>query len=201
MAVLLSLQGCMAAGKTTAAQIVERRLPEIKVDYENPIPVWQEVMRRGLFVDEPWAFAERQRMFIQYEISRVNNAKKRGGVTLFDLGIEEIEFFTLFYPKSKGFDWDIENLLAPELAELRGLRPHGCLFLDAGRDVLFSRRKSDTVKSRGFFDHFIEYMAEYKIKWFTGFPNTDFLCVERLTIDEVSDRIIIWIKKYLGSDN
>ena len=41
-----------------------------------------------------------------------------------DFGAEEIVFYTLHYPKSKGLDWGVEELrraLAPELAAAQGV--------------------------------------------------------------------------------
>ena len=197
MAVLLSLQGGMAVGKTTVARRIESALPQIYVDYEDPIPVWKEVERRGLFENTLDNFITRQRMFIAHELQRRKNALARTGVTLFDLGIEEIEFFTLFYPKSLGFDWDIETLMADDLREIRAVKPDGILFLDAKSQTLTGRRQYDSEKKRGFFDHFIEKMADDKRNWFKTHKNAEFFDTDGLAKEEAYESILNRVKTYL----
>ena len=51
-----------------------------------------------------------------------------------DFGAEEIEFYTLNYPKSRGLEWEMEAIrqaLAPELAAVQACMPEHILFLDA----------------------------------------------------------------------
>ena len=48
---VLSLQGCMAAGKTTAARYLQQNVPEIHVFFEDNAPVIQKVKERGLKKD------------------------------------------------------------------------------------------------------------------------------------------------------
>lgn len=48
MSLFLSLQGSMAAGKTTVARYLEACLPEIHVSYEENRSVIEEIRRRGL---------------------------------------------------------------------------------------------------------------------------------------------------------
>ena len=196
MSILLSLQGGMAAGKSTAARFAENALPWLVVDYENPIPVWKEVERLGLFENTCENFVARQRMFMEWELKRRDRAVERGGVTLFDLGAEEIEFFSLFYPMSLGFDWDVETLLAPELAALRSRRPDAVLYLDATHETLTSRRAYDSEKKRGFFDHFISKMADNKRSWFASYPNTIFHDVTDQHPDEVGNTVVAWTNKF-----
>ncbi|MCL2407563.1 MAG: hypothetical protein FWC95_06500 [Defluviitaleaceae bacterium] len=197
MAILLSLQGGMAVGKTTAARLVQKILPHVYVDFEEPVPIWQEVVRLGLLENTAENFVTRQRMFIEYEIKRREEAIKRGGVTLFDLGAEEIEFYSLYYPKSIGLDIDPEVMLAEDLAKLRLIRPSGVLYLDAGHGVLSRRRKDDTEKNRGFFDHYIEKMADDKRVFFLGYPNCTFLDVAEADIGAVADKVAEWVKTWI----
>lgn len=56
-----------------------------------------------------------------------------------DFGAEEIEFYTLNYPKSRGLEWEMEAIrqaLAPELAAVQACMPEHILFLDASEAVL-----------------------------------------------------------------
>ena len=52
-----------------------------------------------------------------------------------DFGAEEIEFYTLNYPKTNGQDWEIENALQKELELVRRCMPTRILFLDASDEV------------------------------------------------------------------
>mgnify|MGYP000351537975 FL=1 len=47
-----------------------------------------------------------------------------------DFGAEEIEFYTLNYPKSRGLEWEMEAIrqaLAPELAAVQACIPPAAL--------------------------------------------------------------------------
>lgn len=46
-----------------------------------------------------------------------------------DFGAEEIEFYTLNYPKTIGQEWEIENALQKELEQVRKCMPTRILFL------------------------------------------------------------------------
>lgn len=46
MSVILSLQGCMAAGKTTAARYVENNMKNVFVSYENLLLYFKKLSGR-----------------------------------------------------------------------------------------------------------------------------------------------------------
>lgn len=192
---IISLQGGMASGKTTLAKCIDSTLKDVKVSYENPISVISEVKRLGLnkFIMED--YIEIQRLFINAEIERYNNLKSYEKVII-DLGPEEIEFYTLFFPKSINKDWDVETLLKDELNKLRQCYLDGILYLDASPDVLNSRKEKDQNRNRGFFDHYINGLHTYKKQWFEGLDNVTFLKVNNMTEDEVFAYAIKWLEKF-----
>ena len=108
----------MAVGKTTAAKYVEKNMDNVFVSYENPASLLEEIKRRGWSQNTLEGFVEIQSLFINDEINRWEKCRQHENV-LMDLGTDEIEFFTLFYPTSMGFDWDTEKLLKNELIALR----------------------------------------------------------------------------------
>lgn len=115
---ILSLQGCMAVGKTTAARYLQAHDPQLHVCFEDNAAVIAEVKHRGLDKNCYADYLEIQRLFLQNEVRRWQEAQKYP-CTVMDFGAEEIVFYTLHYPKSKGLDWGVEELrraLAPELA-------------------------------------------------------------------------------------
>jgi hypothetical protein len=135
MPINLTLQGSMAAGKSTAVQYVARHCPGLHISYENVAPMLAEIKFRGLNQIDRDGFVEIQRIFIAAEI-RCWEEAQRYPATLFDMGASEIEFYTLFFPRSIGMDWDMETLLHRELTALRRCKPDEILFLDASVDTL-----------------------------------------------------------------
>lgn len=120
---ILSLQGCMAVGKTTAARYLQAHDPQLHVCFEDNAAVIAEVKHRGLDKNCYADYLEIQRLFLQNEVRRWQEAQKYP-CTVMDFGAEEIVFYTLHYPKSKGLDWGVEELrraLAPELAAAKGV--------------------------------------------------------------------------------
>ena len=124
---VLSLQGCMAVGKTSAARWLEAHDPTLQVSYEDNAAVLAEVRRRGLDKTRWPDYIEIQRLWLQNEVRRWQ-AVQGHPCTVMDFGAEEIEFYTLHYPRSIGRDWAVEGPLARELAAVRRCMPRRILF-------------------------------------------------------------------------
>ena len=133
MSLILSLQGCMAVGKTSAARCLEAHVPGLRVFYEDNAGVLEEVRRRGLDKTVYEDYLEIQKLWIAQELRRWEAAQALPAA-LMDLGAEEIEFYTLHYPQSIGKNWEVEAPLAKELQSLRRCLPRRILFLDAGEE-------------------------------------------------------------------
>ena len=114
---VLALQGGMAVGKTTAARYVAAHDPAVAVFFEDNSPALSNLQGRGLDKHRFADYCEIQRAFIQQEIDRYDRAAACP-CALIDLGPQEIEFYTLFYPASIGKDWPVRQALAAELAAL-----------------------------------------------------------------------------------
>ena len=146
---VLALQGGMAVGKTTAARYVTAHDPAVAVFFEDNSPALSNLQGRGLDKHRFADYCEIQRAFIQQEIDRYDRAAACP-CALIDLGPQEIEFYTLFYPASIGKDWPVRQALAAELAALRRCRIDRTLFLQASVSVLpAARREISWVRSRG----------------------------------------------------
>ena len=144
---ILSLQGCMAVGKTTAARYLQAHDPQLHVCFEDNAAVIAEVKHRGLDKNCYADYLEIQRLFLQNEVRRWQEAQKYP-CTVMDFGAEEIVFYTLHYPKSKGLDWDVEELrraLAPELAAAQGCMPEHILFK---KSIMLERFRKRCTKNR-----------------------------------------------------
>ena len=189
---ILSLQGCMAVGKTTAVRYLQENAPYVNISYEINTDVVEEVKGRKLDKNVYADYLEIQKLWLNKEVVRYNKAKDFK-CSIMDFGAEEIEFYTLNYPKTIGKDWDVENALKKELEEVRKCMPARILFLDASDEVLLKHKENDTTRSRNFFDHHIKYLLPLKRNWFIGKENVDVLNVDNLTAKEVGKKVKEWV--------
>ena len=189
---ILSLQGCMAVGKTTAVRYLQENAPYVNISYEINTDVVEEVKCRKLDKNVYADYLEIQKSWLNKEVVRYNKAKDFK-CSIMDFGAEEIEFYTLNYPKTIGKDWDVENALKKELEEVRKCMPTRILFLDASNEVLLKHKENDTTRSRNFFDHHIKYLLPLKRNWFIGKENVDVLNVDNLAAKEVGEKVKEWV--------
>lgn len=196
---ILSLQGCMAVGKTTAVRYLQENAPYINISYEINTDIIEEVKRRHLDKNEFEDYIEIQKLWLNKEIIRWNKAKDFP-CSVMDFGAEEIEFYTLNYPKTIGENWDIENILKNELQAIRMCMPTRILFLDASDETLRKHKNNDLTRTRNFFEHHLKFLLPLKRQWFYGRENVDILLVDDLSKEEVGYRVKEWcdncINKY-----
>lgn len=192
--VVLSLQGCMAAGKTTAVQYLQIQEPRISVSFESNRHVIEEVKRRKLDKNQYEDYLEIQKLWLKNEIARYEEAITHP-VSIMDFGAEEIEFYTLNYPKSMEKNWEIANALKSELEAVRACMPARILFLDASEETLRAHKEADAMRSREFFEYYLKYMMPLKKAWFRERKDTDWLCVDGLTAEEVGEQVKKWVSQ------
>ena len=188
---ILSLQGCMAVGKTTAIKYLQKNAPYINISFEDHTDAIEEVKRRGLDKNNYQDYLEIQKLWLHKEVVRYQKAIEFP-FSVMDFGAEEIEFYTINYPKSIGEDWEIENALKTELDEVRKCLPDRILFLDASDEVLRSHKQNDPTRSRNFFEHHLQHMMPRKRAWFIGRENVDVLRVDDLSAEEVGLKVKEW---------
>ena len=195
MSIILSLQGSMAVGKTTAAKYVQDNLPDVTVSYEDISSVISEIKKRNLDKNTFEGYVEIQRLFIKAEIKRWTELKKYP-LSLIDMGPGEIEFHTLHYPKALSKDWDVESALSQELDELRKCKIDETLFLEASTQKLTQHKENDKTRSRTFFDFYTKYMLDAKKKWYVE-RNARFVNVDTLSKEEVGQVVLDWVKSFI----
>lgn len=195
MGVILSLQGCMGVGKTTAVQYIEAHAPDIHISREDVRPIVDEVRRRGLDKNAFEDYIEIQKLWLMNEVRRWERAQAYG-VTVMDFGAEEIEFYTLHYPQTIGKQWNVEASLVSELAAVRACMPDRILFLDASEATLRRRKEGDTTRSRMFFEHHLAHLLPLKRSWFIGREDVDVLNVDELTAQETGARVLAWVREH-----
>lgn len=188
---ILSLQGCMAAGKTTAVRYLQENAPYLHISYEDPHAVIEEVRRRQLDKTRYADYLEIQKLWLHNEVVRYQKAVQYP-CSIMDFGAEEIEFYTLHYPMSIGKDWEVENALRPELKAVRACLPDRILFLDASEKTLRRHKEKDTTRSRNFFEQYLKTLLPLKRTWFAQKTNVDFLAVDGLSAQEVGEKVKQW---------
>lgn len=189
---ILSLQGCMAVGKTTAIRYLQENASYINISYEINTDIIAEINQRRLDKNKYEDYLEIQKLWINKEVLRYNKAKDFM-CSIMDFGAEEIEFYTLNYPKTIGQSWEIENALKKELEQIKKCLPTRILFLDASNEVLLKHKENDNTRSRNFFEHHLKYLLPLKRKWFIGKENVDVLNIDNLNIDEVGKKVKEWV--------
>ena len=186
----------MAVGKTTALCYLQEFAPYIHISFEANNEIIDEIQTRGLNKNQYEDFLEIQKLWLLNERHRYEKARQYP-CTVMDFGAEEIEFYTLNYPKSLGMDWEIETPLHKELTAIRQCMPDRILFLDAPEEVLRKRKESDTTRSRKFFEYHITHLLPLKREWFLQKPNVDILNVACLTPDEMGQKVKDWVDKMI----
>lgn len=198
MSIILSLQGCMAVGKTTAVNYIRNTAPYVNISYETNTGIIDQIKSRHLNKNVFEDYIEIQKLWIENEIVRCERAQNYD-CTIMDYGAEEIEFYTLNYPKAIGANWNVEDKLQNELESLKKCMPSRILFLDASESVLRSHKENDKIRSRNFFEYYLKYLLPLKKEWFLQKKNVDILDVDKLNENEVGEEVKIWIDrlKYL----
>ncbi len=191
---VLSLQGCMAVGKTTAVRYLQKNAPYVHISYENNDDVIAQIRARKLNKDIFEEYIEIQKLWIAKEQLRYKKAAQFS-CSVMDFGAEEIEFYTLNYPKTINAEWDAAKQLKGELLQLQTCMPDRILFLDASEETLRRHKESDKTRSRTFFEHYLRYLLPLKKAWFIGRPNVDILSVDSLSAGQLGEAVKQWVDR------
>lgn len=178
----------MAVGKTSAARFIEQNVPDIFVSYENPNSVIKEIKRRKLNKDVLEDYIEIQKLFITNEIHQYQSWDKTQNV-LVDFGVDEIEFHTLFYPVSMGYDWDIESLMKEELAQLRACHIDYIIVLQNSTENTINNKENDPSRTRNSFDFYQKKMFPLKEKWLLQKDNVVYVDCNGLSLEKQNEAI------------
>ncbi|HEK9102042.1 AAA family ATPase [Bacillus pfraonensis] len=192
MTYIISLQGPMASGKTTLAGRLEQR--GFQIIYENPYEIVEKRKKLNLDIYTKEGFITNQKMFMEAKIIEFQNA--RGSIVIFDRGPEDIEFYTLHFPKLIGVDWDIENELKEELYHLRKCRSNAIFYLDISKKKLQERKESDTSRRRSTFEEQLE-LVEVEREWYKHLPVT-YVNADEVTVGETEYYFIKWLNAKRG---
>lgn len=195
---ILSLQGCMAVGKTTAVRYLQEHAPEIHISYEDNSDVIAQIKAKNLDKNKYEDYLKIQRRWLRKEVQRWEKARQYP-CTVMDFGAEEIEFYTLNYPKTIGMDWDVADALKPELDAVKACMPDRILFLNASVETLRRNKQNDPTRSRNFFDHYLQHFLPLKKAWFLGRSDVDVLDVDDLTPEELGQKVKEWVYRWCAA--
>ncbi|PFK28028.1 ATP-binding protein [Bacillus cereus] len=195
MTYIISLQGPMASGKTTLAKRLERR--DFQIVYENPYEIVEKRRQLNLDIYTKEGFITNQKLFIEAKIKEFQNT--RGRLVIFDRGPEDIEFYTLQFPKVIGVDWDIECELKDELYALRTCRSDAIFYLDVSKKKLQERKENDTTRRRSTFEEQLN-LVKTEREWYQQFPVT-YVNTDEVTIGETEEYFIKWINVKMRTEN
>ena len=197
MPIILSLQGCMAVGKTAAVNYIKENAPYVNVSYENNTDIIEQIKSKHLNKNVFEDYIEIQKLWIQKEIIRWEKAQKHT-CSIMDFGAEEIEFYTLNYPKAAGVSWNAYDKLHDELEALKKCMPDRILFLNASENTLRTHKENDKTRSRNFFEYHLKYLLPLKKEWFLKKKNVDVLNVDNLSQCETGEKVKAWVDKCIS---
>lgn len=119
------------------------------LSYEKNKQVVDEIRNRKLDKNRYNDYIEIQRLFILNEVKRYQRASQYN-CSIMDFGAEEIEFYTLNYPKAIGVDWEVAKPLETELQLLKRCLPKRILYLNAANETLLERKKEISQETENF---------------------------------------------------
>lgn len=186
MSFVISLVGSRAVGKTTLVNGLKKLKPDM---------IFREGFRRienDLNMNEAEDFYENQRWYINREIKEFEQFKNQDKIALLVRGPEDIEFYTFHYARYNKKDWNIEENLKEELAQLRKCKSDVILYLDASIETIIKRKENDT-KKRVTMEDWLTNWQPYIDPYFKSLPNTKVLNTENKTKEEILEWVINWI--------
>ncbi|MEQ9764279.1 hypothetical protein ABPS01_06350 [Streptococcus sp. ZJ151] len=196
---IISLQGSMAVGKTSVLKAITKRLPGVTISYEDVTGVITKIKQDQLDKDNYDDYQIIQGLWIDHEISRYEKVADKN-LVLMDFGAEEIDFYTRFYPKACGKDWQLSPQLINKLNDLEPCLPDLVIYLDASDLELRQRKKRDKTRNRSFFEFQLENLLPIKRAWFLSKDNTTVIDTNDKTLEEVCQEVYMIISNYV-SDN
>lgn len=189
MGVIFSLSGSKAVGKTTLINGLKERIPGLLV---------REGFRQtdiGFCMDVEDEYYENQRWYINREIREYMEYREGNQPVLLLRGPEDVEFYTLHYPVTKGVSWNVENNLYSELKRLRDCRSDYIIYLDAVEDVIWNRKVYDETKPRKNMQNWMNNWQPYIEPYMKAIEYTTIFDTSTKNADEVLEEVTEWMTK------
>lgn len=192
---VLSLQGCMASGKTTALRYIGNNADDIIASYEWDDEITNVPNQHNYDKSVLEDYIEIQKIWIDKEIRRyIKAVEMKCNCAVMDFGAEEIEFHTLYWPRTIGQVWNVEKYLHKELEELRKCLPARILFLKASEEKLRSNKACDSTRQRRYFEYYFNKIMPLKEEWLKELDNVDYLVVDNLSQKQLGEEVLSWVR-------
>lgn len=191
MGTVFSLSGSKAVGKTTLINGLRKTIPELQI---------REGFRQndtGYCMDIEEEYYKNQCWYINREIEEYNLFRSNGNPTLLLRGPEDVEFYTLHYPATKGFEWDVEKRLHTELEELRACRSDYIIYLDATEDIILQRKICDDTKPRKNMQNWMQYWQPYIEPYMKNIEYTKVFDTTNMDSEAVLKEVTRWLMERL----
>lgn len=191
MGIIVSLSGSKAVGKTTLINGLKRTIPKLQI---------REGFRQtntGYSLNIEQEYYMNQRWYIRREIEEYQLFRNNNNPTLLLRGPEDVEFYTLHYPKTKGFKWNVEANLQKELKELRRCRSDFIIYLDAPEEIILQRKINDDTKPRKNMKNWMQNWQPYIESYMKKIEYTYVFDTEKKDVEEVLKEVTKWLKERL----
>jgi thymidylate kinase len=188
---IVSVEGFKGVGKTTLIAGLKAEFPHfLCTTGEQKLQCLKmNPLKEG---DAESNFYFTRRILVAY-FSDIWERRTPGQTIIFDRGPEELEYFTLHYPRQLGCDWNVEKNLNRELDVLRRMKSDLIVFLDVEEEVLSQRRRSAAKKRSG--DAGTDLLnSKHMRSFFERLPCVRFLDTSSLNPCAVVDAVKIWIR-------
>lgn len=187
MGTVFSLSGSKAVGKTTLINGLRKTIPELQV---------REGFRQtdtGYCMDIEEEYYENQRWYIKREIEEYHKYRNSDKPTLLLRGPEDVEFYTLHYPITKGYKWNVEKHLYTELEQLRACRSDYIIYLDAPEHIILHRKNSDETKPRINMENWMKNWQPYIEPYMKCIEYTKVFNTATIDAEEVLKEVTKWM--------
>lgn len=187
---IISIQGASGVGKTSLLHRLHAEYPALRMLQEINDTAIIARTKRKLSVNEELDFIGNQKIFIHHTTERLKN--QQDAIILLDRGPEDIEFFSLYYPKINHWQLNVERELATEFKALRSYSSKWIIYLVASETELRKRVILDQTRKRKSFEQNLRLLPD-EIEWYSKFPTT-FIQTDRKSIEEVYQEVILLLK-------
>ena len=189
MGKIISLSGCRSIGKTTLIKGLKENMPEL---------ITREGFRRtnlGLNMEIEEEYYDNERWYFKREIDEFDEVKQKKQDAIFLRGPEDLEFYALHYPITKGKQWNVEEHLVEEMKSLRKRRSDYILYLTASEETIWNRCINDEEKKRNNLREWMEDWEPYFDKYMMSLDNVVVLNTDELSANDVLEWTINWMKE------
>lgn len=182
------ITGCRSSGKSSLVKTLCSILDDVLIiDNINPIPE-----TRDNTVLENYVLTQKE--FISYFVDQQLSIKNTKSTCLFQAkGPESLYYYTLYYPSTHGYDWDISAEMEDDLKELESFFSDIIVMLDYDKDVIINRWNTDH-KKRNKQSEWLDYWFNGEKQFFENYDNLIRITDSSLSTIEIAQYLIDVLK-------